>query len=1744
MQAGFGFAEMLEFADAPAPQSILWQTPAEPIEADAGENKDQSNRFRLDDAATSTGLKPKAKATIAAIRLLKLLDGRPATTEEKRVLAGFSGFGSLANYIFPEPGTNRYKPGWEALGKELAELLTPEEYESAKRSTFNAFYTSPTVMQAIYDGLVHMGVPLADVHALEPGCGIGNFIGTAPPGMRFTGVEKEILSGRIAQALYPEQDIRIEPFQKTALPAGSIDVAVGNVPFSDLSLKWQDQKLALHEYFFAKALDSLHDGGILALVTSRYLLDKKDSAFREYLAEQADFLGAIRLPKGAFRQEGTEVVTDIVFLRKRAPNKVANHAADWLKTEATPGATAHANRYFLEHPEMVIGELAQDQGMYGDNELTVAYPADYRERLQAALTHLPEGAYAPEAGSQKPEGRKIQASGVSAANDSGFRFLAPGSLFTSQEGQIMIVANQNGAAEPLIYGGTPVHALSGTVGTRLAALIGIRDAARNVLATQREQRDFAEKEAARALLNERYDQFVAKWGVINKTTISTQKDGTVIRRQPNLTAFKDDPDAYLVMALERYDEKTDTAAKMPIMARDVIGPTPPIHQVETALDGLLVSLNQRGRVDIGYISALYGTSEAEVIKELGSHIYYDPAQAQFVTAEEYLSGNVREKLRVARTGAADLDMATSIKALEEAQPDPVPPGDIDIMLGASWIPPEIIQSFIANLLKCDTGDITVRHIGKEALWYVEAPAWVKGKVEATSTYGTADRSAISLISDALNLRVPTVMRTVRVDGGDRQVADQEATLAAREKQKVIKQAFQDWLFTDPKRADMLVERYNSLFNTTRLRQYDGSHLTFPGMNPEIMLRQHQKDAVWRVMNGRNSLLAHAVGAGKTFEMIAAGMKMKQTGLIRKPLYVVPNHMLEQFSHEFYQLYPDAKLLVASKDDFAKDKRKLMTAKIASGEWDGVIMTHASFEKIGMSPAFQESFIREQIAEYEALLTDMKAGADADSKRLIKRIEKQKEQKEDLLRELVNQDRKDSGLTFEDLGVDHLFVDEAHLFKNLETPTKMGQVAGVQTSGSLRAFDLFMKTRYLDEHGHGSTFATGTPISNSMVEMYTLSRFLAPELLYERGISHFDGWAAVFGDIVDTVELSPDAQSLRQNRRFARFVNLPELLQIFHSFADVKMADVLNLPRPALKAGKPAVIAVPMTDHQKRIQEALVERYERVRAGKVDPRVDNALNITTDGRKLALDARLVMPHLPEAEGKIDALADNVYDIWERTIDNKATQMIFCDLGVSNKDGQFSVYDAVVQRLIAKGIPAAEIACMGDYDTDQKKARLFAKVRRGDVRVLLGSTQKMGTGTNVQERLVALHHLDAPWKPAEVEQREGRILRQGNQNIEVEIYRYVTEGSFDAYMWQTLQTKAEFISQVMKGDMSIRRMEDMDEQTLSYAEVKAIASGNPAVLTLAKIDMEAQRLSQLSRAHRNEQYRIRQTIRQMEDADLLVLDRKLARINKDLATIEAHGGLKQPQLILDDGKPITSPKTAQESLREAVEHQWETLTYALETAPMGAEETATIGSFGGLDIQLVLEKGNSRINGTLILKGAYRIGHSLRGPGSDRLLAYLQELAESLNTLGQEVNNEQGALETHLDALQKRLGLPFEHETRLTQLLAMRSELQALLQTDNQPRPTHTEGESSTQGSENKQEAAASLLAKEAIQERTSAIVRAFEAMMKGEQPFIPLQQTQEDKERLQQERPEPPSLRPWTEKICNPIHLRERREVVF
>ncbi len=1607
--------------------------------------------FRLEGVQSASGAKGKARDLLAALRLLKLLEGmegegRTTSDEEKRILARFPGFGALANDLFPDPTTGEFKPGWETLGDELQELLSTEEYESAKRSTYNAFYTAQPVMRAIYAALAGFGVSAKGTRALEPGCAVGNFIGMAPAGMEFVGVEMETLSGRIARQLYPEANIRIEDFGDTPLPEGSVDVVVGNVPFADLKRTHQGQKLPLHDYFFAKSLDGLREGGILALVTSRFTLDKLDPAFRDYLNERADFLGAIRLPTDAFKQEGTQVVTDILFLQKgkqqgRSLSSLLPGDA-WLDTallDAEHSSTRY-NRYFAEHPEMVVGTLSTGRGLYRENELRVEPPAAGLEAaLRGAVQQLPQAFYTPR---QQPLAEMPRQRETSSE-----RLLAAGSFLVGDDGFILQVVDAAGTTAPVRHGQKRLHALSGKVGQRLAGLIEIRDAARAVLATQSEERSRFEREQARQQLNGCYDRFVKRWGPINLTHLSTRADGGTLRRMPNVAKFTDDPDAYLVMALERYDERDGSVEKMPILLHDVIGPAERVQHVDSALDGLLVSLNERGRVDIEYISQLYEQPPQRVVEELGGRIFFDPAQEAYVTAEEYLSGNVRRKLAEARAAEGDPRCGANVAALEGAQPDDVLPGDIDPNLGAGWIPTDIIRQFVSELLECRASAIEVDYVAKDALWHVQAERFVRWGIPAQSTFGTAKRDAVSLLNDALNLRSPTIYELVSDgEGGEKRVVEQTATLAAREKLATIKERFRGWVFAEPERTDRLVRLYNDTFNSDRLRSYDGAHLTFPGMNPEIALRPHQVNAVWRTMTDGNTLLAHVVGAGKTFEMIAAGMKLKQTGLARKPLFVVPNHMLEQFSREFYLLYPNANLLVASKEDLTAAKRKLFTAKVTSGDWDGVIMTHSSFSKIGMSPTYQAGFMREQVADYEALLTDMKLSSDGETKRLIKQVEKKKQAWEEKLERLLNAENKDAGLTFEEMGVDCVFVDEAHLFKNLETPTKMDRVAGVQTQGSQRAFDLFIKARYLGEQtpGRGVVFATGTPISNSMVEMYTLQRFLNPAALAERGIGHFDAWASVFGDIVEAVELSPDGNSLRSNRRFAQFVNLPELLQMFHQFADVKTAAMLDLPCPAIRGGAAEVVACPMSETQRAWQESLVRRYERVRSGGVEPREDNALKITTDGRKLALDVRLVAEGAGDfGESKVNALVENVANIWRETAKERATQMIFCDLGVSGKEGRHSVYADVIAKLEEMGVPAGEIANMGDYNTDAKKEQLFERVRKGDVRVLLGSTAKMGTGTNVQERLLALHHLDAPWKPAEVEQRDGRMLRQGNLNPEVRLFRYVTENSFDAYMWQTLETKAGFINQVMAGESGLRRMQDVDDQTLSYAEVKAIASGNPAMMTLAKMDMEMQRLSRLKRAHADEQYRLRQQVREVQDGELPRQAGYLRRLEADMATVDSYGSVDRPEICIQ-GHEYHDPARAQKRLKQEVQQRWDELAEQLMALPPGSQKSAVLGSYAGLKIVLRLEKDMQRMSGSFGLKGEMAHRQTLRGPNSDKLMEYLQRTVAGLAERHTEALEAEREICGRIAAMEAELGQPFAQAHRLLELSEIQTLLQAALQ----------------------------------------------------------------------------------------------------
>jgi N12 class adenine-specific DNA methylase len=1519
--------------------------------------------------------------------------------------------------IFPDPATGRYKDAaWQSLGEELKALLTDEEYASAKRTTFNAFYTSPTVIESIHQAIGRLGVP-ADATILEPGCGTGNFMSHGSHEARYIGVELDSVSARIARALHPDQDIRIENFRDTRLPDDRIEAVVGNVPFADLKLDYHGQRLSLHDYFFAKAVDALKPGGVVGLVTSRFTLDKQNASLREYLAEKADFVGAIRLPSNAFQREGTAVVTDIVFLRKRAPGEPPRHAdPDWLHVAplSIDGAEVSVNRYFLNHPKMVLGTWSRKDTLYGGEGYSVIGEGDLSAKLRDAIGRLPTfpPLRAPHTAAQSAD--TFEPPPLDEAQ-------GEGSFFVGDDGIVRQITD--GQAQPVVYGGRTLSEYGAMTGKRMAALIGLRDRARRVLQSQNEDWPESQREAARRELNRAYDRFASAYGPINKTTFGETADGAVIRRMPNLVKFREDPDAMLVMSLEEYDEITGRAVKSPIMHRDVVGRTPPVTKVASAEEGLLVSLNRKGCVDLPFIAELYGKPEGQIIDELGDLIFRDPESGGWQTADMYLSGNVREKLKRAQdTGPK---FARNVKALEAVQPEDVLPGDIDANLGAPWIPAGDVRAFAAGLFGAETASIRVTHLQKEAVWSVEPDYAAEHSVAAMSDFGTHRVNGTRLLELALNMKSPVIYDTI--DHGDREVkvVNQEETLAAREKQKLIKERFRAWVFSDPDRTERLVRIYNDTYNNLRPRLFDGSHLDFPGMNSAIRLRPHQADAVWRGMTGGNTLLAHCVGAGKTFTMATTGTKMKQAGLIKKPMYVVPNHLLEQFAREFLQLYPNAKLLVASKEDLARDRRKLLTAKIASGEWDGIVVTHSSFERIGMSRDYQEKFLREQIAEYDALLAEH-AAAKGTNRNLIKTIEKQKAAREDRLKDLLAQEKKDDGLVFDELGVDHVFIDEAHYFKNLETPTKMDRVAGIQTGGSERAFDVYMKARYLHElhPNHGVTFATGTPISNTMVEMYTMQRFLDPEGLKSRGLEHFDAWAATFGEVVDTMEISPDGASLRPRSRFAKFTNLPELQQMFRAFSDVQTAGTLNLPMPRLKEGKPIVVSCPMSEEQLAMQRELVERYERLRSEKVDPRIDNALNITTDGRKLATDARLLSADASDfPESKVNALVDNVARIWSDNKDTRGTQLIFSDMGVNRTPWGFSVYDEIVRKLVEHGVPRQEIASIGDADSDAKKQSLFEKVRSGTVRVLIGSTQKMGTGTNVQKRLVALHHLDAPWKPAEVEQREGRILRQGNENEEVAIYRYVTEGSFDAYMWQALETKARFISQVMTGQSAVRRAQDVGGQELSYAEVKAIASGNPAVLTLAEADAELQRLAILNKNHMDDQFVARRKIRDLP-SQVKSMSERLVRLEADRATLAEHAGDR----VTINGRPcLKSEKQG-------------ALSDALNSLPMRVTEPrrVSLGTYRGLHFGLLLHPGfppDVYLEGA----GASRDTLSREHQGPRAIMNAVERLATGLGRSCDRLRQDVAIAEAQLRDYQARLGKPFAHDEYLDQLTRLRDRL---------------------------------------------------------------------------------------------------------
>ncbi len=1394
------------------------------------ETRRRARNFRItDEHLGEGGAKAKCRANIEAIQLLKYLErnGFQASPEQQVKLSGYVGWGGIPE-VFDESKTE-----WLKEYAELKALLTPEEYEAARGSTLNAHYTSPAVIRAIYEAVGSMGFEGGRI--LEPSMGVGNFFGLLPESMQGSqlhGVELDSITGRIAKQLYPEADITVAGFETTSRP-GFYDLAVGNVPFGQYQVhdpEYDRLGFSIHNYFAAKMLDQVRPGGIAAFVTSRYTLDAKDESVRRYLAERGELLGAIRLPNNAFRANaGTDVVSDIIFLQKReAP---AMELPDWVHVGTTPeGFTV--NRYFIDHPDLVLGTPTAESTQYGRQDYTVApiEGADLSEQLHEAVQNI-HGEYT-EREMEEAENTDILPADPDVRN---YSFTLVGGDVYYREGGIMVRQD-----------------LSAAMTARIKGLMALRDCTRKLIQLQTEDASDAEIAAEQQRLNALYDAYTAKYGLISN--------------RENKRAFSDDSSYYLLCSLEILDEDGKLARKADMFTRRTIQPHRPVEHTETAAEALAVSLNELGRVDIAYMSRLCGRDTSSVNEksqprrstnpspgaasytatdsnssipaenkdvnsiaaELSGVIFRVPGEERYATADEYLSGNVREKLREAEAAAkSEPSFNVNVEALRAAQPRELTASEIDVRLGATWIEPRYIEQFMVETFQPTywaSRSMDVSYSPYTSEWHIDGKSAVGANdVNACSTYGTSRINAYKILENTLNLRDVRIYDKIEdADGTERRVLNVKETTLAQQKQQVIKDAFRDWLWKDPKRRETLVAKYNELFNSTRPREYDGSHLTFPGMNPEIELREHQRNAIARILYGGNTLLAHEVGAGKTFTMAAAAMEAKRLGLCRKPMFAVPNHLTEQWASEFLRLYPSANVLVATKKDFEPANRKKFCARIATGDYDAVIIGHSQFERIPVSQERQEQLLSEEILEITESIKQLKLNHG--ERFSIKAMEKMKKSLEAKLKKLLDSP-KDDVVTFEELGVDRLFVDEAHSHKNLYYHTKMQNVAGLSSAEAQKSSDMYMKCRYMDEltGSRGVVFATGTPVSNSMTELYTMQRYLQHDTLEHLGLGHFDSWAANFGETVTALELAPEGTGYRARTRFSKFFNLPELMNLFREVADIKTSDQLNLPTPEVVYHNE--VSQP-TEIQRKLVQELSERATKVHARMVDPSEDNMLAITNDGRKLGLDQRVVNPLLPDEPGtKVNRCVDNVFRIWQDGADKKLTQLIFCDLSTPGKG--FSVYDDIKKKLADRGVPESEIAFIHDANTDEKKKALFSRVRSGNVRVLIGSTAKMGAGTNVQDRLVALHDLDAPWRPGDLEQRKGRIARQGNMNDTVHVYRYVTENTFDAYLWQTLENKQKFISQIMTSKSPVRSCEDADETTLSYAEVKALCAGDPRI-----------------------------------------------------------------------------------------------------------------------------------------------------------------------------------------------------------------------------------------------------------------------------------------------------------------------------
>ena len=1595
--------EWQTFPDAAAADEAL---NAEPVPEAAG------NFHITDDDLGVGGPKQKFARNIEAIQTLRTLEQehRGATAEEQQVLSQYVGWGGLADVFDPN------KENWSAEYTQLKGLLTEEEYAAARASTLNAHYTSPVVIRAIYDAVEKMGFQSGNI--LEPSMGVGNFFGMLPDSMtssRLYGVELDSITGRIAQKLYPQANITVAGFETTDR-RDFYDLAVGNVPFGQYKVSdkaYNKLGFSIHNYFFAKTIDQIRPGGVIAFVTSRFTMDSKDSTARKYMAERADLLGAIRLPNNAFKANaGTEVVSDIIFLQKR--DRPADIEPAWVQLGKTEDGFA-INQYFVDHPEMVLGNLELESTQYG-YDLTVAplEGTSLAAQLAEAVQHI-EGQYttaeiaAPDVADAEAQ-RKTLPADPTVKN---FSYTVVDGDIYYRENSIM----------------TPIE-LSDNAKGRVAGMVELRQIVNELI--QQQLNDFPDEDikASQAKLNATYDAFTAKYGLIND--------------KKNARLFDDDSSYYLLCSLENLDENKNLKSKADMFTKRTIRPEHIVTSVDTPSEALAVSIGEHGKVDLPYMAELLGTpgEYGRITTELSGVIFKDPAadaddpETGWQTADEYLSGNVRDKLRMAQLAAESRpEFKVNVEALTKAQPKDLEASEIDVRLGATWLDPSIVQQFMMETFQPPyriryNNSITVRYSPYTSEWRISnKSATGFGDIMATETYGTRRANAYKILEDTLNLRDSRVYDTIVEDGKEKRVLNQNETTLAQQKQQAIKDAFAGWVWKDPQRRALLVKKYNELFNSTRPREYDGGHIHFVGMNPEINLREHQRNAIAHVLYGHNTLLAHEVGAGKTFEMAAAAMESKRLGLCQKSLFVVPNHLTEQWAAEFLHLYPNAKLLVTSKKDFEPGNRKTFCSRIATGDYDAVIIGHSQFEKIPLSAERQERLIQEQMDEIEEAIEEAKAQVGEHF--TVKQLEKLRKSLKQKLEKLQGTDRKDDVVTFEQLGVDRLFVDESQNYKNLFLYTKMRNVAGLSTSEAQKSSDMFGKCRYLDEitGGRGVIFATGTPISNSMTEMYTLMRYLQYNTLQQKGLTHFDAWASTFGETTTAIELAPEGTGYRARTRFAKFFNLPELMAMFKEAADIKTSDQLHLPVPDAKF---ETVVVKPSEIQQDMVQALSERAAEVHSGSVDPSVDNMLKITSDGRKIGLDQRLMNSALPDdPNSKLNACVNNVLRIWNDTKEQKLTQLIFCDMSTPKGDGSFNVYDDIRTKLLTAGVPEQEIEFIHNADTENKKAELFSKVRSGQVRVLLGSTAKMGAGTNVQTLLVAVHHLDVGWRPSDMTQRNGRIIRQGNQNKQVYVYNYVTESTFDAYLYQTLENKQKFISQIMTSKSPMRSCDDIDEQALSYAEIKALCAGDPRIREKMDLDVQVAKLKVLRGDFQNQKYRLEDKLLKTFPEEIQKQKTRIAALQQDSQIAVAHPqdkenfcGMTIKGMVYDDKKAAG-----------------ERLLLARQEMPNA--DMMLLGTYRGFELNIRFDSFKNEHQAVLRAELSYPVslGDDARG-NITRLDNAIDNFADRIADAENALQN----LEQQKRAAEVEVAKPFAQEEELAEKSARLSELNALLNID--------------------------------------------------------------------------------------------------